>query len=120
MMKYVIPNGLGKIPTLNKLGIRYQIGSKKRFRRSNQSHKNRSSDRNMTLFISRHIHSIKKMEFTNKTFLYQKIPKNGRVKHCPPYLILCSKFLFQVFKFIFVKVVLDFVIIWRILILAIC
>ena len=62
----------------------------------------------------------KKLEFTNKTFLYKKIPKRGRVKHCSPYLILCSKFRFQVFKFIFMKVVLDFVIIWRILILAIC
>ena len=29
----------------------------------------------------------KKFDFRNKTFLYQKIPKKGRVKHCFPYLI---------------------------------
>ena len=62
----------------------------------------------------------KKFDFSNKTFLYSKIHKNGRVKHCSSYLILWSKFHFQVFKFTFLKVVIDFVIIWRILILAIC
>ena len=62
----------------------------------------------------------KKFDFRNKTFLYWKIHKNGRVKHCSSYLILWSKFHFQVFKFTFLKVVIDFVIIWRILILAIC
>ena len=85
-----------------------------------QSHKKRSSDRNMRFFISRHIIVYKKLDFRNKTFLYQKIPKNGRVKHCSSYLILWSKFHFCIFKFTIVKVVLDFVIIWKILILAIC
>ena len=60
----------------------------------------------------------KKFDFRKKTFLYWKIHKNGRLKHCSSYLILWSKFHFWIFKFTIVKAVLDFVIIWRGLILA--
>ena len=72
----------------------------------------------MQMTISAHIYVVKKWEFRNKTFLKQNPPNHqGKTLFLIPEFML--KFFFQEYNIIFVKTGLDFVMFWRILILAV-